>query len=242
MRDWEFKVKTPWQQDGNGVLPHVIHNEIRPDGDFLWAIGVSSKKQTRQRAGKLAFFVANKIKTESSTGGADPQVTGLETLGIDFVWVCVMCVMCVFFPGFVSYVYYLIVFQLEVFFANGFSAECIFIDAVYFIIYIAIPTKAPLPMTCWKICEIIEIFLVKSVFPGKARETGGSGQSADVYSHGGRRGRGPNESTEWLSKRRVSAGETGGYNGRGYTWDTYTWCIWYTWYTWCTWYTRSSKE
>jgi len=73
MRDWEFKVKTPWQQDGNGVLPHVIHNEIRPDGDFLWAIGVSSKKQTRQRAGKLAFFVANKIKTESSTGGADPQ-------------------------------------------------------------------------------------------------------------------------------------------------------------------------
>jgi len=85
MRDWDFKVKTPWQQEGTGNLPHVIHNEIRPDGDFLWAIGVSGKKKTRQRAGKLAFFVANKIKTESSTGGADPQVTRLETLGIDFV-------------------------------------------------------------------------------------------------------------------------------------------------------------
>ena len=71
MRDWDFKVKTPWQ--GNGNLPHVIHNEIRPDGEFLWAIGVNSKKKTRQRAGKLAFFVANKIKTESSTGGAEPQ-------------------------------------------------------------------------------------------------------------------------------------------------------------------------
>ena len=131
MRDWDFKVKTPWQQEGTGNLPHVIHNEIRPDGDFLWAIGVSSKKKTRQRAGKLAFFVANKIKTEWSTGGADPQVTGLETLGIDFVWFCVF--VCVF--SWFCFLWLLsnkLFSRLEVVFANGFSAKSIVIviDAI----------------------------------------------------------------------------------------------------------------
>lgn len=79
MKDWKYPVRSPWKElNGGGNLPHVVYVK-RDGGEGLWAIGVSSRKKTRQRAAKLALFVLEKAMSPSWSGslslGMGPDVT-----------------------------------------------------------------------------------------------------------------------------------------------------------------------
>lgn len=77
MKDWKYPVRSPWKDvNGGGNLPHVVYVK-REGGEGLWAIGVSSRKKTRQRAAKLALFVLEKAMSPSWSGslGLGAEVT-----------------------------------------------------------------------------------------------------------------------------------------------------------------------
>lgn len=79
MKDWKYPVRSPWKElNGGGNLPHVVYVK-RDGGEGLWAIGVSSRKKTRQRAARVALFVLEKAMSPSWSGslslGMGPDVT-----------------------------------------------------------------------------------------------------------------------------------------------------------------------
>ena len=83
MKDWKYPVRAPWKEaQGGGNLPHIVFAKSSdPDDVPFWAIGVSSRKRTRERAARLAFYIAQKatsaVPSLSGPGGDSRELQRL---------------------------------------------------------------------------------------------------------------------------------------------------------------------